>query len=570
MSQAISSRRQFLRLSYTVGAGVALPGWLVACGGDSGTDPGPGPGPTPITETFVEPDRLKPANGLLDIEMRFAFANNTLDGQPVHLRSINGGLTGPTLDLHVGDTLRVLVHNDLPPNPASVEPNWVYRYPNSTNFHTHGLHVDPGLLRPGVYSDYVVDDPREGVVPGSNRLHEFPIVDDHPPGTYWYHPHLHGSTAIQVGSGMAGAIIIRGPADDVPEIKAARERLFVFQAIMLDSNGELADFATAMTTANETPFTINGVRRPRLVMRPGEVQRWRFINSAVTSYLNLGLDGHDLLRIGHDGNPRRYPERIAADAAESVVMAPGNRDDILVKAGAPGTYYLRTRTYNMGFPLAEDILAEVVVTGEAMDMALPAGPLPLPDILTPISDEELASRGGLKREVVLRTISNANGAPITAQPAAALLPVPPGELPIWTYQTGNTFAANTVYAIGSATGSASTDPRMPTVYYPFQSSRAVKQTIALDSVEEWTVYNMSGIQHPLHIHINPFQVIKINGEPVEPFWADTIALPRGGTPERPTSITFRTRFLDFTGPYVMHCHLLLHEDLGMMQLVEVV
>lgn len=567
MKNPNASRRQFLRVSYTLAAGVALPVSLVACGG---SDADPGPGPDPITETFVEPDRLHAQNGLLDAHLRFAFADNTLDGKPVHLRSIEGGLTGPTFDLRVGDALHVMVHNDLPPNPASVEPNWTYRYPNNTNFHTHGLHVDPGLLRPDVYSDYVVDDPQEGVQPGTRRYHEFPIVEDHPPGTYWYHPHLHGSTAVQVGSGMAGAIIIRGPADDVPEIKAARERLFLFQAPLIDENGELADFEAAIRTARETPFVINGVRRPRLLMRPGEVQRWRFINAAVTSFLNLGLDGHEMVRIGHDGNPRRHPETIAADAAESVVMAPGNRDDILIKAGAPGTYYLRTRAYNMGFPLAEDILAEVVVVGEPMNMSLPAGPLPVPDMLQPVSDEELASHGGMKREVVLRTIGNGNGTPITAAPAAALLPVPDGELSIWTYQTGDTGFANTVFAMGSATGGASTDPAMPSVYYPFQSSRAIKQTIALDSVEEWTVYNMSGVQHPLHIHINPFMVIKINGEPVEPFWADTIALPRGGTPERPTSVTFRTRFLDYTGPYVMHCHLLIHEDLGMMQLVEVV
>ncbi|MGE4335705.1 MAG: multicopper oxidase family protein [Pigmentiphaga sp.] len=565
MSQSENPRRQFLRLSYTVGAGLALPGWLAACGGnDNGDEPSP-----PVAETFVEPDRLLSQHGLLDMQMRFAYAHNTLDGQPVHLRSIEGGLTGPTLEIHTGDMLRVLVRNDLPPNPASTEPNWTFRYPNSTNFHTHGLHVDPGIERPGVYGDYVVDDPREGVVPGGTRQHEFNILDDHPPGTYWYHPHLHGATALQIGSGMAGAIIVRGPADEVPEIKAARERLFVFQAPMVGANGELADFASVMA-ASETPFIINGVRRPRLLMRPGEVQRWRFINAAVSSYLNLGLDGHDLHLIGHDGNPRRYPQTIPANAAESVVMAPGNRDDVMIRAGLPGTYYLRTRAYNSGFPVPEDILAEVVVVGEPMAMALPTGPLPLSEILDPISDEELASHGGLKREIVLRTIGNNNGTPITDAPSAALLPVPPGELPIWTYQTGNTFAANRVFAIGSATGEPSTDPQMPTVYYPYQSSRAIKQTIALDSVEEWTVYNMDGVQHPLHIHINPIWIIKINGEPVEPFWADTIPLPRGGTPDVPTSVTFRTRFLDYPGPFVMHCHLLIHEDLGMMQRVEVV
>ncbi|MCI2810166.1 multicopper oxidase family protein [Eoetvoesiella caeni] len=565
MPQPDNSRRQFLRLSYTVGMGVALPGWLTACGD------GNEPIVPDIAETFTEPDRLVARNGVLDVQMHIAYADNVLDGRPVHLRSIEGRLTGPTLDIHAGDTLSVLVHNNLPPNPASVEPNWVFNYPNSTNLHTHGLHADPRIVRPGVYGDYVVDDPREGIAPGGTRQHEFAIGKDHPPGTYWYHPHLHGSSAVQVSSGMAGALIVRGPADQVPEIAAARERLFLFQTPDLNDNGEIPDFASLVKTKIATVYYINGLRRPRLLMRPGEVQRWRFINATVGNFLNLSLDSHGLMQIGHDGNPVQFPRTIAAGLPESLVMAPGNRDDILIKAGAPGTYYLRSLAYDMGADkLPEDIVAEIVVTGEPLTMALPAGPLPMPHMLAPITDEELASHGGLKRELVFRIVKNDNGDPITAAPAAALLPVPAGELSLWTFQTGNTFVANTVYAMGSATGVPSTTPQMPTVYYPFQSSRAIKQTVALDSVEEWTVYSMDRGQHPMHIHVNPVQVIKINGRPVEPFWADTIALPRGGSPEAPVSITLRSRFTDFKGPFVMHCHLLLHEDLGMMQRIEVV
>jgi FtsP/CotA-like multicopper oxidase with cupredoxin domain len=98
----------------------------------------------------------------------------------------------------------------------------------------------------------------------------------------------------------------------------------------------------------------------------------------------------------------------------------------------------------------------------------------------------------------------------------------------------------------------------------------LKQTVALGSVEEWTVFNMNNIRHPFHVHINPFQVVRINGQPIEPFWADTIALPPMGSPANPTSVTFRTRFRDFRGAFVMHCHMLAHEDMGMMQTIEVV
>ena len=138
------------------------------------------------------------------------------------------------------------------------------------------------------------------------------------------------------------------------------------------------------------------------------------------------------------------------------------------------------------------------------------------------------------------------------------------------YQTGHTSIANEVFALGTASEQASTTPRLPNEFIPYQSSRALKQIVALGSVEEWTIFNMNNVRHPFHIHINPFQVIKINGQPVEPFWADTIALPPGGTPTEPTSVTFRTRFRDFKGAYVMHCHMLVHEDMGMMQMIDVV
>jgi len=94
---------------------------------------------------------------------------------------------------------------------------------------------------------------------------------------FWYHPHLHGSSAMQVGSGMAGALIVEGPIDDVPEIAAAKERVFMFQAPIYDSKGKLENFTDdAGVTTGEPPFLINGVRRPRIVMRTGEVQNWRF------------------------------------------------------------------------------------------------------------------------------------------------------------------------------------------------------------------------------------------------------------------------------------------------------
>lgn len=557
------SRRNVLRLGWALGAGSVLSTGLYGFGG--------GGGQAAAGETFTEPQLLTSANGLLDITLTLSYSQTTINGKQVKVRTMNSSIPAPTLCVNAGDTLRIKVVNQFPPNPPSSEPASHLRYPNSTNLHTHGLHVSPGLVAPGVYGDYVMDNPELGIAPGQTRQHEYRIGADHPPGAFWYHPHLHGSSAIQVGSGMAGALMIRGAIDRVPEIAAARERLFLFQAPITDASGQLESFVNVASPSAEPPFLINGVRRPRLVMRRGEVQNWHFINAAISNFLNLSLDQHALHVYGHDGNPRSSLLTVPAHSENGLVLAPGNRDSVLVKAGDPGTYYLRTLRYNMGNPsvLEEDVLAEVVVVdgGAFLSMALPASFPPLPDALKTITDVELANGGGLKRTIVMRAIFNDNGDPITSSPAKDDLdPSVMAKVNDSVFQTGATFLADTVFAMG---GVSSASPLTPAPFAPFQSSSAKKQTVALNSVEEWTVYNMNAVQHPFHIHINPFQVIKVNGVPVDPYWADTIGLPVNGTPAQPTSVTFRTRFTEFKGSYVMHCHILAHEDMGMMQTIEV-
>jgi len=565
-------RRDFLRLGWTLGAGLVVPlGGVNGCSGDGGS--GGDTNSALPSETFVEPPTLAAVGGELDVTLTLAYVNTTLDGKAVRLRSMNGSIPAPTLRVAVGDRLRIKLVNDLPANPPiTVGPAHI-RYPNSTNLHTHGLHVSPGLVSAGVYGDYVMDDPGLGVQPGQSRLHEYRIGTDHPPGAYWYHPHLHGASSIQVGSGMAGALLIRGEIDRVPEIAAATERVFVLQAPITDDTGALESFTTAAAVPLVEPsFLINGVRRPRIVLRRGEVQNWHFINAAIFKFVNLSFDGHALNVYSFDGNPRRNaiavgPLPIPAPAhATGVVLAPGNRASVLIRAGEAGTYQLRTLRFEMGndqFILGEDVLADIVVIDEARAMALPAGPLPIPPALAPITDEELASAGGLKRWVVMRFIDTDPSFPDPA--------VNPGdERDNWVYDVGSTAIAGEVFALGVAAERASTAPGMPAEYIPYQSHRAIKQIVALGSVEEWTIFSMNNVRHPFHIHVNPFLVVKINGQPVEPYWADTVALPPGGTAAAPTSVTFRTRFRDFAGSFVMHCHMLVHEDMGMMQMVEIV
>ena len=120
-------------------------------------------------------------------------------------------------------------------------------------------------------------------------------------------------------------------------------------------------------------------------------------------------------------------------------------------------------------------------------------------------------------------------------------------------------------------GIKSNDPLYKNEFYAYYVNgrlfnlHRVDQTMVLGDTEEWTFIHETYEPHPIHIHQNPFQVVAVNGKPVdERHHPDTATLPAFGT------LTFRTRFLDFTGKFVWHCHILFHEDHGMMQLLEVV
>ena len=297
-------------------------------------------------------------------------------------------------------------------------------------------------------------------------------------------------------------------------------------------------------------------------MRPGEVQNWHFVNSASFFPFNPVLDGHTLWHYAKDGNvfDRRFrpinretSTQFGNQQWPGNALYPGARHSVVVKASdVPGTYYLRAALAPSS-EAKEEIVARIVVEGTPVSTALPsAANLPRYSDHVPITDAELAQHGGKTRALVLAVLDNKSG--------NLNLPIPAGEE--WFVPAGDGLDdfKDTVFASGTFGAKLS----------PFQSALTVTQTVALNAVEEWTIYNMNNYPHPFHIHVNDSYVVKVNGESVTPFWADTVPLPPGGTPDKPTSVTFRMRFADFTGKYVWHCHALDHEDLGMMQLVEVV
>jgi len=473
--------------------------------------------PAPFTRgaPLVEPEVRRSIGGELRTTLRLHYAYKDVGGYRLFLRTYEGGFPGPTLRLRRGDVLRIRLVNDLPPNRDPMPANMSQPHHfNTTNFHLHGSHVSPSGI-----SDNVM----RSMEPGQSYDIEIAIPADHTAGTYWYHPHHHGGADIQMASGMAGAVIIEGDFDNVPEIAAARERLLILGETVFDAFGTVETFETLFPESAVRFLTVNGQRSPTITMRPGEVQRWRLLHAGYQDDIFLSLPGFRLHPIARDGislarmdQPEIRTMDHATDDPTAILIAPGQRIDFLVQAGVPGRYEMRALPYDQGYPSPTGPLAHVVVAGEPLAMTLPATLPPSP--LTSIRDDEITGR---------RRLTFSSTAP---------------EVEATEHWQEFKFQI---------------DGR------DFDMNR-VDQRVRLGAVEEWTVVNLHQHDHIFHIHTNPFELTKVNGKPLaEPQWLDTAVLPRNG------SLTFRSRFLDYTGRFMLHCHMMNHEEMGMMQVVEV-
>ena len=352
-----------------------------------------------------------------------------------------------------------------------------------------------------VSPDSPADNVLMEIAAGESFQYVYDIPANHPGGTYWYHPHFHGDSNEQVFGGMAGAVIIEGDIDQVPGIAGLPGRLLVLQATEFEADGSL----TPPDQRQQGKFLrlVNGQLNPTLTIRPGETQRWRILNASANIFFRLGLGNNEPMhQVASDGNTLRE-----VWTRDEIVLGPAERADVLIQGPPPGEYVLVARNFSLGATTEpEVVLATLVSQGEPVEGA------PLPTMLLPFDDLRQAAVD-LRREM--------------------------------HFQVG----PNKFFAIDGK---------------QFDMDR-VDITAQLNTTEEWEIFNDSDVFHPFHIHINPFQVIAINGRPVERYgYEDTIPLPPHG------SVTMRTRFLDFTGRFVFHCHILAHEDAGMMGIIEVV
>jgi FtsP/CotA-like multicopper oxidase with cupredoxin domain len=463
-------------------------------------------------------------------------------GQLVRTYTYDGVVPGYTWEVEPGDRLAIDLVNELPAMPEHVPMRMDRPHEwTTTNLHTHGLHVSPAGNADNIFL---------AIPPGERQHLEIPIPADHPAGLFWYHPHHHGAVTQQVRAGMAGLIVVRGDLDRVPEVAAAQERVLVLQAIELGDDFELLDpiplptKEQAFFPRTKTLYTVNGVLNPKITMYPGEVQRWRLLNAAEGKFMSLHLEQHDLHVLAWDGLTLAAP-----DPTDVVMLSAGNRVELLVRAGAPGTYEL---VLTPGSSQKPNIPGMPDWTGSLAPSALP-----MPDMA------DMPELPDLPGELDTRAIATIEVA--GRGPAMGL----PGALPAWD-PPSLPIARRRSLAFTVARAADNEFLSFGVDNIAFEPDRPAYR-IPLGTAEEWTLVNAHDAKlvdhaHVFHIHTNPFKITKINGTPLEvPLWRDTFVLTRSSG----DSITFESNFVDFAGRFVEHCHVLSHEDLGMMSAVEV-
>jgi bilirubin oxidase len=426
-------------------------------------------------------------------------------GSQTETMGINGPMLAPTIILNKGQQVTMEVTNLLM---------------DSTTLHWHGMHVP---------SD---DDggPHTPIPPFSIWSPTFEVMDK--ASTYWYHPHLHHMTNMHVQMGIAGMIIVRDPEEaalNLPRTYGIDDIPVIIQSKGFDANNQIV-----VETALDTTILVNGTIDP-FVQLPAQVVRLRILNGSSERVYNLGLsNGNSFKLIGTDGGLLNTLVSLTR-----LKLSPGERAEILIDLQGLNGQNLNLMSFASELPNA--------IYGAAQPGMGPGQTIPN-YTLNPLNGNDFQI---LKIQVIPQTVN-----PILSIPNALV--------------ANNSWLESNANASKILTFSPQT--MGPTaIVGPFLINNTtfdmdvINYSIPLNNTEVWTLQNNTPIAHPFHLHNVPFYILDINGVAPPPELAgrkDVVLVPGGqGT------IRFITKFEDFANdsvPYMYHCHMLTHEDGGMM------
>lgn len=420
---------------------------------------------------------------------------------------INGAFLSPTIVVNKGDIVTLNVNNTL--NVA-------------TTMHWHGLHVAPE-------ND---GGPHQSIAAGATWSPSFEILNN--AGTYWYHPHGEGKTELHVGKGLAGLLIIHDPTElslGLPQTYGVDDVPLIVQTKAFDVLHQIA-IADHMDTAVFVNGTLHAVTD-----LPAQVVRLRLLNGSSMRSFYFGFSNDmTFYQIATDGGLVETP-----NAVTRLLLAPGERSEVLVNFAGMNGQSVDLMSYASEMPVGIFGSPAVGVSPDTMEM---------------YADNFL---NGADFQLVEFNIIPQNGSPVTTIPST-LTPYTPFD--IADADMNRTIVFDTITLVpGSVPNLAEGPFGMNATTFNMDS---INITIPLNSTEVWTLINNTHIAHPFHIHDIQFNVIEKGGvtPPVtEQGWKDVVlVMPHD-------SVKFITQFTTFTNemvPYMYHCHLLHHEDDGMM------
>lgn len=537
---------------------------------------------------------------------------------------------GPTLHVNPGQTLILHYVNEMSnltiPDLTDMDGN-VLTSANANN-HTHGLHISPAGN-----SDNVLLN----IQPGSANTYTYQIPTNQPEGLYWYHNHFHGLTQEETYLGLSGMLVIGQPDGGIPKVSQNQlpSRLIAIQyndvfgradglSTLVSANGQpwnitdgpvgtqyvnvggasgyvpnnLFSFEGTLNgqpyaiqantalpeSARSTQFTVNGQFQPTLSAPKGQTEIWSIVNNSDLAYARLRLtntaDGShpQIIVLGQDGIAYDNAALAPLENGTQLLMPPASRYTIAVTVPLTGDLVLE-------MPPDPNFTSRVEFPGSSVGIVVPATGGQGKQVVTaqgtayldPASISYFNGFNYFPSQQLLRVTS-------TTSVVAPVLFVP-GEPLEAQNQFQDLSNIKPDYVRDIVLNEGNLDPDDPSAFvftingdaYPYAPTVQPR----LNSVEEWVFTNITTDQHPMHVHVNSFQVMEVvdpnnptNSHGVQNWYQDVVNVPAAkfdtnGNLVAPGIVKIRSQYKDYTGAFVQHCHRLDHEDGGMMQLVDI-
>src|ERR1700730_259770 len=464
------------------------------------------------TVSLPEPPQVRAKNHLMSLTL------HAVNESGRDAFAFDGGKVAPVIRASPGDVLRITYINDLPAkSPATCAVNSCM---DMTNLHFHGLAVSPNAPQDDVIGMLAM--------PGQVLHYSVKIPRDHPPGLFWYHTHPHGESHRQVLDGMSGAIVIEGMERYAPQVRQLRERVIVVRGRSIEKDPTAAALRRQVETVSkgcggeaeavEEVFTVNGAVRPRIEIAPKERQFWRIVNASPDRYLDLQLDGQAFEIVALDGMPLAYHEPNGPTrTTDHLLLTPAGRVEAIVTGPPPGSHRaLRTLC---------------VDTGPDGD---PNPGMVLADLMQPSSHRSGSNAPPKQMH------ATGDRPPLYQELDVERLKKTAPDFTVTFTEDKNGFYING---------------------RKFAPDASPMTSVRVGTYQHWRIVNETAELHPFHIHQVHFLAYAENGVPLTySAWLDTVNVPYRNSVDV---------ILDFTDPViegmsVFHCHLLNHEDKGMM------